>query len=105
MKNTSIKDLKLWQFDSLIHEPSVQHFVTDRNTRPQQKEFTLSYSSVPDRNEVLQNRMALADALNIPESHLYFPSQLHKTKIVNVTSLTSKDEVLETDALITNEKG
>lgn len=105
MKNVLIKDLHLWQFDSLIHEPSLKHFVTDRNSRKHEKEFTLSYSSVPDRNEVLQNRIALAEAMGISESNLYFPSQVHKTKIVNVTRHTSKAEVLETDALITNEKG
>ncbi len=105
MKNILIKDLDLWQFDSLVNDTSVRHFVTDRNSRKHEKEFTLSYSSVPDRNEILKNRIALAEAMGISESNLYFPSQVHKTKIVNVTRQTSKDEVLETDALITNEKG
>ncbi|MEO7988504.1 MAG: peptidoglycan editing factor PgeF [Chryseolinea sp.] len=105
MKNVLIKDLHLWQFDSLTNEPSIKHFVTDRKSNHGEKEFTLSYSSLPDRNEVLQNRILLAEAMNIPESNLYFPSQVHKTKIVNVTHHTSKDEVLETDALISHTKG
>jgi polyphenol oxidase len=104
MEKVLINDLSLWQFDILINDISIKHFVTDRNSRKGEKEFTLSYSSLPDRNEILQNRIALADAIGIAESHLYFPSQVHKTKIVNVTRHTSKEEVLETDALITNEK-
>jgi YfiH family protein len=105
MKNVLIKDLQLWQFDSLTNEPSIKHFVTDRKSKHEEKEFTLSYSSVPDRNEVLQNRVLLAEAMSIPESSLYFPSQVHRTKIVNVDKQTSKDDVLETDALISNTKG
>ena len=105
MKNVQVKALRLWQFDSLIKETSIKHFVTDRSSRQTGKDFTLSYSSVPDRNEVLQNRILLAEAMNIPESNLYFPSQVHKTKIVNITRQTLKDEVFETDALITSEKG
>ncbi len=105
MKNVLIKGLHLWQFDSLVHEPSIKHFVTDRKSNQQEKEFTLSYSSVPDRNEVLRNRVLLAEAMSIPESSLCFPSQVHKQKIVNVTHHTSKEEVLETDALISNTKG
>lgn len=42
--------------------------------------------------------------MNIQESSLYFPSQVHNTKNVNVTRHTSKDEVLETDSLISNTK-
>jgi polyphenol oxidase len=105
MKKVQVKDLQLWQFDSLINDPSVKHFVTDRNSHQLGKEFTLSYSSLPDRNEILRNRILLAEAMEISESNLYFPSQIHKTKIVNVNHQTSKDEVLETDALISNVKG
>lgn len=103
MKKVLIKDLNLWQFDSLVNDPSVKHFVTDRNSRQLKNEFTLSYSSLPDRNEILQNRISLAEAMNIPEGNLYFPSQVHQTKIVRVSHETSKEDVLETDALITNE--
>jgi polyphenol oxidase len=105
MKKSLIKNLHLWQFGSLLDEPSIKHFVTDRRSNQGEKEFTLSYSSVPDRNEVLQNRILLAEAMGIEESSLYFPSQVHRTKIVNIVQNTSKEEVFETDALITNVKG
>src|SRR6478752_3362883 len=105
MKKVQVKDLQLWQFDSLTNNPSIKHFITDRNSLQDGNEFTLSYSSLPDRKEVLRNRVFLAEAMGISESSLYFPSQVHKTKIVNVSHQTSKDEVLETDALISNVKG
>ena len=105
MKNIRVKDLHLWQFDNLTREPFIKHFVTDRNSNPDGQPFTLSYSSSPNREEILHNRTLLAHAMGIQESELYFPSQVHETRIVRVTRKTTKEEVQHTDALITNEKG
>lgn len=105
MRKVTIYDLHLWQFDLLESEPAVRHFVTDRGSFPRGKEFTLSYSSSPDREEIRKNRALLAKAMGVPESHLFFPSQVHKTRIVNVTRNTPKEELMETDALITSERG
>jgi YfiH family protein len=98
------KDLELWQFVSLAKELSIKHFVTDRNSNTNGKEFTLSFSSSPDHQEILENRHLVAEALGITDTQLFFPSQVHKTRIVNVSHKTLKEEVMETDALITNEK-
>jgi YfiH family protein len=105
MKKVSIRGLDLWQFDGLAKETSIKHFVTDRTSHNSTKEFTLSYSSLPDREEIQQNRDLLATAMGVKNSHLFFPSQVHKTKIVHVTRETTKEEVSETDGLISNEKG
>jgi YfiH family protein len=105
MKKLHINGLELWQFESLGQENSIQHFVTDRSSHTVEKEFTLSYSSSPDKTFIQQNRSLLAVAMGIENMHLHFPSQVHKTKIVNVTGSTSKEELLETDALITNMAG
>ncbi|MFZ6014390.1 MAG: peptidoglycan editing factor PgeF [Bacteroidota bacterium] len=105
MKKIRIGDLELWQFDNLENEQSIKHFVTDRGTTQAGKEFTLSLSSLPDKEEVWKNRGTLAQALGIPVEKLYLPSQVHKTRIVNVTAQTSKAELVETDALVTNKKG
>jgi len=105
MKKIQINNLHLWQFEGLSKESSVKHFVTDRSSHSADKGFTLSYSSSPNRNEVENNRTLLASAMGIDYTQLYFPSQVHKTKIVTVTRHTSKDELLETDSLITNERG
>ncbi len=105
MKRIQTKNLGLWKFDGLEKESAIQHFVTDRNSSAAEKEYTLSYSSVPDRNEIRHNRSLLATAMEIPEAKLFFPSQVHKTRIVNVTRSTTVEEVNETDALLTNEPG
>ena len=113
MKRKRFKDIDLWQFESLEKEPSVKHFVSGRDIRSENlchfpegnKEFTLSYSSTPDREEVRVNRNLIAAALGLPHNRLFFPSQVHKTRVVNLRSPVSAGELLETDALITNEKG
>lgn len=104
MKKIRAHHLQLWQFENLSGEPSIKHFVTDRNSNSQQKEFTLSYSSSPDREEIVQNRQSLAGAMGISPNRLFFPSQVHDTRIVHVTPDTKTEELLETDALITTEK-
>ena len=105
MNKIAINGLHLWQFENLSMENSIKHFVTDRNSDPKGKHFTLSFSSLPDKEQIRNNRKHLATAMGISVDKLYMPSQVHKTRIVPVTSHTSKDELLETDALITNEKG
>ena len=105
MKKIQIGELYLWQSESLAREKGIRHFVTDRSSNKNGKEFTLSYSSSPDREEIRSNRSLLAAAMGIPEGRLFLPSQVHKTKIVRVSSGTKKEDLMETDALITNEKG
>src|SRR5688572_26384933 len=105
MKKLPINGLNLWQFEKLAHENSIQHFVTDRGSNTADEEFTLSFSSSPDRTFIQQNRNLLAVAMGIENASLYFPSQVHKTRIVQVNKNTPREELLETDALITNESG
>ena len=105
MKKSPINGLKLWQFECLAQLQTIQHFVTDRSSHSPEKEFTLSFSSSPDKNSIQENRSRLASAMGIENSNLYFPSQVHNTRIVHVTEATSKAELQETDALITNRAG
>jgi YfiH family protein len=105
MKKFLMNGLNLWQFDSLGKEAGVKHFITDRYSNLVTREFTLSFSSSPDREAIRENRQLLAKAMDIQTSQLYFPSQVHKTRIVNVTIDTALDQLMETDALITNKKG
>jgi polyphenol oxidase len=105
MKKIPINGLNLWQFENFSQENSIQHFVTDRSSNTPEAEFTLSYSSSPDKTFIQQNRNLLAVAMGIEHSSLYFPSQVHKTRIVQVDKNTPREELLETDALITNEVG
>jgi YfiH family protein len=105
MKKLLMNGLNLWQFESLEKEPGVKHFVTDRHSDRMTNDFTLSFSSSPNKEEIRENRRLLAKAMSVQPGQLYFPSQVHKTRIVNVTNGTSLDELMETDALITNKKG
>ena len=105
MKKTNINGIDLWQFDALGTESSIRHFVTDRNTHADGREFTLSYSSTPDKEHVRRNRDLLAGAMEVNPSNLHFPSQVHKTRILHVTHQTLKGDLLETDALITSATG
>ncbi|MBT1702908.1 peptidoglycan editing factor PgeF [Chryseosolibacter indicus] len=105
MKRIDFNGTQLWQFENFSREDNIRHFVTDRKSVTAPNEFTLSYSSSPDKEEIKSNRRLLAEAMRIAETSLYFPSQVHKVRIVNVTSRTVKEELMETDALITNQPG
>lgn len=103
MQRVAINGLNLWKFENLSSISSIDHFVSERTAAPE-KEFTLSYSSSPDKDFVRSNREKLARAMQVAPEKLVMPSQVHKTRIVNVTSNTANDELLDTDALITSEK-
>ena len=103
MQRHNVNELKLWQFDNLTREKTVRHFVTDRNTGD--NEFTLSLSSTPDKEKVRRHRRELAGAMGIGEHELFFPSQVHGTRILEVSANTTKEDLLETDALVTHEPG
>lgn len=105
MIKTQRNGINIWQFENLKSSKGIDHFVSDRVLRDNNREFTLSFSSSPDREEIRGNRGRLAEALGIHEDCLIFPSQVHKTRIVHVTHGISKQELMETDALITNERG
>src|SRR5688572_1436575 len=105
MKKKSINGLYLWQFENFSQQPLIRHFVTDRYSHSRENEFTLSFSSLPDKTIIHENRARLAGALGIEHTDLFFPSQVHKTRIVHVTKETAKEELMETDALITDVEG
>lgn len=103
MKRISSGGIYFWRFDNLDTFKAIDHFVSDREGR--QTELTLSYGSSPDKEVIRNNRKQVADAMGITTDKLVFPSQVHLTNIVNVASTTQKDSLLDTDALITQEKG
>jgi polyphenol oxidase len=104
MNRVQRNGLVLWEFSQLTLEPGIRHFVTERNSNPGGEEFTLSFSSDPDKEKIRQHRRLLAHALGVGETKLFFPSQVHKTRVVTVTENTTKEELAETDALITDKK-
>jgi polyphenol oxidase len=103
MKREVVHNLNLWQFDNLGGQPAIKHFVTDRNSA--EREFTLSLSSLPDKEKVRGHRRQLATALGISPDHLFLPSQIHGTTILEVTLSTTKESLHNTDALMTTTPG
>jgi polyphenol oxidase len=104
MEKIIVNHLPLWQFTNLRQERNINHFVTTRRGI-EGNDFTLSYSSTDDKEVVKKNRSALALAMGVMENRLYFPSQVHRTRIVEVDVHTRKDDLLETDALVTAHAG
>ena len=105
MKKIQTHTLDLWQFERLAKEASINHFVTQRSSLSGGQEFTLSYSSHPDREVIIENRKVLAKAMGVSPRHLFLPYQVHETRIIRVHQGTTEEELRGTDALITNEKG
>lgn len=103
MTRQSINGLYLWQFENLSSLPGIRHYVSERKTAGD--EFTLSLSSSPDKDKVRTYRSRIAHALDVSPERMFFPSQVHGTTILKVTARTTKEELLDTDALISNEKG
>jgi YfiH family protein len=100
MERKLVNNLPLWQFDNLSAVSNIQHFVTTRDG-DEPDTFTMSLSSSPGRSLVLRNRARLAAALGIEPTQLFFPSQVHETKIVEVVPDTSVEQLQGVDALIT----
>jgi polyphenol oxidase len=103
MNRISRGGIYFWRFENLDKEDAIDHFVTDRTGT--EKELTLSFSSSPDKDEIRRNRKQVADAMGIALEKLVFPSQVHLTRIVHVKADTPKESLMETDGLITSERG
>ncbi len=73
MERSIHEGIALWQFDSLSRERGIRHFVSDRHSFRTDEEFTLSYSSTPDREAVRQNRARVAMAMGVDAAHLFMP--------------------------------
>jgi polyphenol oxidase len=104
MNRLNINGLNLWKFDNLSREAEVEHYVSDRDAANDGVPFTLSLSSSPDKELVRRNRARIATAMGIEPSELYFPSQIHETRIVHVTKGMDKSILKDTDALICSER-
>jgi hypothetical protein len=97
--------LGLWRFPRLAQVAGIDHFVSDRHSGGNGADFTLSLASSPHREEVMQNRSRVARALGVENDRLYFPTQVHGTRVVQVTPNTRWEDLQAADALMTQEKG
>lgn len=96
--------LPLWQFQQLINEKDIIHFVSGRKKLSENGEkssFNLSYSLGGDPYHVRQNRYELAKAMGLAEGRLLFPEQTHSNHVKIVDATTRNEALTATDALVT----
>ncbi|QHT69407.1 peptidoglycan editing factor PgeF [Rhodocytophaga rosea] len=108
MHQQSFANVPLWQFEQLLPYPNIKHFVSGRHGGVSLNEvgtFNLSFRASDSRENVIENRRRLAQALDIEPSRLVFPAQTHSDRVQLVTASTNPDTLTETDALITNTPG
>ncbi len=72
--------------------------------------MNLSFSRGDNKEHVTENHMRFAEAIGYDENRLVFSNQVHLTRIHKVTredigkGITKASDILEIDALVTNEK-
>lgn len=104
MYKKTLAGLPLWQFQQLMDEENILHFVSGRHALGDNGErnlFNLSYSVGEDPNHVRQNRDQLAKAMGLPEGNVLFPEQTHGNHVKIVGATTRSEALTATDALVT----
>ena len=66
--------------------------------------LNLSYKVGDSVEDVTNNRKLIDDKLKIAAQNLYFPDQCHTNHVKIIDKYTTGDDLMETDALITNRK-
>lgn len=109
------KKNKLFTFSNLNNHEGLLHFITSRNggySKPPFDSLNLGLKAGDEKDAVIKNRLALADAIGIDPHNFIIPSQCHGKHIVVIDrSFTSggffdnAGAIKDTDALITVEKG
>jgi YfiH family protein len=107
MEKKFLKDLPVYQFANLSGHFGVFHAVTTRLggfSSAELAEMNLSFAAGEPKEKVMQNRILLAEAFQIPVTNLLFPAQTHSSNLQVVNAETEVDSLKQTDALITAEK-
>jgi polyphenol oxidase len=107
MLNQNSENLKPILFDQLLSFQNLSHVVTTRQGGVSKKLYrtlNLSLKVGDELKNVLLNRMKLAEYIGITMDNLYFPDQCHTANIKEVTGSITPDQLINTDALVTNEK-
>lgn len=109
--NSTIPYYKFHQFNVL---PAIQHYVATRHGGVSTGQFAslnISLGTADKRENILENRKRIAQALGIPEQQLVFPSQTHSTNVQHIyqDKINQGTDWLDahltcTDALITNDR-
>ena len=107
MIRSTFDDHMLFKFHLLSESKDVVHFITARQggaSKPPYESFNLSLNVGDKVEDVLLNRSKLAFLAGISKERIYFPDQRHTANIKEVTIGTLPEELLNTDALVSNTK-
>jgi hypothetical protein len=91
MIQRTLASLPLWQFEKLAEYPQISHFISGRPGGVSSGEvgaLNLSFSARDARENVLENRRRLAEAVGVSARELFFPSQTHSNHVQLVRSGT-----------------
>jgi polyphenol oxidase len=107
MKFIKKNGITLAQFPSFLQQQGILHFISTRQGGISKNAFeSLNISlRVADRDNGIENRRLLAEALGIAVDMLVFPGQCHSDTIKKVDLQTLHDDLRETDGLITASPG
>jgi hypothetical protein len=100
--------LPLWQFKNLNRFTEIKHYVSGREGGVSEGEvgsLNLGLRAEANRENVLENRRRVAEAMGVAPIHLVFPSQTHSDHVKLVQAHTLPGELEDTDALICNTPG
>jgi len=103
--------LSQWSFENLSRYEEIGHFVSSRKggySSPPYASLNLSFNVGDDPQKVLKNRQRLAEALEIPLSHLTTAKQIHDSHVRIVSeslqgsgAIDYKGAIDATDAMVT----
>lgn len=108
MYNKIIAGVPLWQFQQLADEEGVAHYISGREGEWRNGAnmiLNLSYGVGDNPSHVRQNRAIVAKAMGVSEGKLIFPSQTHSNNVRVVNDTSTKETLMETDALVTDIPG
>jgi polyphenol oxidase len=100
--------LSLWQFEKLSKDERITHFVSGRKggySLGEKGGLNLSYKVNDEISLVDANRISLTEALEISADQLLIPVQTHSIHVKVVDELTAREELEDTDALVTSAYG
>jgi YfiH family protein len=106
VKKEEVAGLALWQFD---HFPLGQkHFVSGRQgglSEGPLSSLNLSLSAGDNPENVVENRLRLANAMGVERGNLVFISQCHSSRSIVIRQMEDVPQGKEADALITDLPG
>jgi polyphenol oxidase len=101
--------IKYLTFSSLEKEEKIVHGIFLRNggCSPEPwKSLNLSTTVGDSKDNVIENRIRIMNALNLPKDSFFDVWQVHSTKVVVTAKPRSRDQnYIQADAIITNEPG